>query len=98
MPCNTNDGWQGCGSASSPWGGYGSGTPPNLKAYFDPNGTPSVSKLNPPANQTPNAGNGWNNYGYSPSNTPTDRWEATGKVTYAFNDNNKTLGLVYLPD
>jgi hypothetical protein len=31
MPCNTNDGWQGCGTADSPWGGYGSGTPPNLK-------------------------------------------------------------------
>jgi len=23
---------------------------------------------------------------------PTDRWEATGKVTYAFNDNNKIWG------
>ncbi|MGA2653389.1 MAG: carboxypeptidase regulatory-like domain-containing protein [Terracidiphilus sp.] len=90
LPCNTNDGWQGCGSASSPWGGYGSGTPPNLKAYFDPNGA-IISKLNPPANQTPSLGNGWNNYGYSPV-TPIDRWEATGKVTYAFNDNNKLWG------
>ncbi|MGA2653974.1 MAG: carboxypeptidase regulatory-like domain-containing protein [Terracidiphilus sp.] len=90
MPCNTNDGWQGCGSANSPWGGYGTGTPPNLKAYFDPNGL-AISKLNPPANQTPNAANGWNNFGYAAA-LPVDRWEATGKVTYAFNDNNKLWG------
>ena len=28
---------------------------------------------------------------YSPT-TPQDRWEVTGKVTYAFNDNNKLWG------
>ena len=90
LPCNTNDGWQGCSTADSPWGGYGSGTPPNLKQYFDPNGA-IISNLNPAANQTPNAANGWNNYVFSPS-TPVNRWEATGKVTYAFNDNNKLWG------
>ena len=63
---------------------------PNLNAYFDPNGV-IISGLNPQANQTPNAANGWNNYGYSPV-TPQNRWEATGKVTYAFNDNNKLWG------
>jgi len=90
LPCNTNDGWQGCSSTDSPWGGYGAGAPPNLKSYFDPNGV-IISGLNPPANQTATQGNGWNNFAYSPV-TPTDRWEATGKVTYAFNDNNKLWG------
>jgi len=90
MPCNTDDGWQGCSKANSPWGGYGKGTPQNLSAYFDPNGL-AISKVNPPANETPNATNGWNNYQFVPV-TPTDRWEATGKVTYSFNDNNKLWG------
>jgi Carboxypeptidase regulatory-like domain/TonB-dependent Receptor Plug Domain len=91
LPCATSGGWQGCGTADSPWGGYGNpGTAPNLKPYFDPNGA-IVSGINPAANETPSAGNGWNNYTYSPS-TPQDRWEATGKVTYAFNDNNKIWG------
>ncbi len=90
LPCTNNDGWQGCGPTDSPWATYGSGTLPNLKQYFDPNGS-VITNLNPAANQTPSAINGWNNYGYSPV-TPTDRWEATGKVTYAFNDNNKLWG------
>jgi len=90
LPCNTDNGWQGCGIADSPWGGYGNKPVPNLKGYFDPNGV-IASGLNPPANQTPNATNGWNNYGIIPS-TPVNRWEATGKVTYAFNDNNKLWG------
>ena len=96
LPCNTNDGWQGCSSADAPWGGYGVGQPnsigtvPNLKPYFDSNGA-VISALNPQPNEAPNAGDGWNNFTYAP-NTPTDRWEATGKVTYAFNDNNKLWG------
>jgi len=90
LPCNTDDGWQGCGSANSPFSGYGKGTVPNLKSYFDPAGV-VITNLNPMPNQTPSAGNGWNNYAYSPS-LPVDRWEATGKVTYAFNDNNKIWG------
>jgi hypothetical protein len=91
LPCNTDDGWQGCSSANSPWGQYPKGGKiPNLKSYFDSNGS-LLSGLNPQPNQTPNAANGWNNWGYSPV-TPTDRWEATGKVTYAFNDNNKLWG------
>jgi hypothetical protein len=98
LPCDTDDGWQGCGKANSPWGGYDAhasgpepnNTVPNVAAYFDPNGV-VISKLNPQPNQTPSATNGWNNYAYSPS-LPVDRWEATGKVTYAFNDNNKIWG------
>jgi len=95
LPCNTNDGWQGCSPANSPWGSYQTGAtpnalPPNLKAYFDPNGV-AASSLNPAPNVTPNPTDGWNNFQYAP-NTPTDRWEATGKVTYAFNDNNKLWG------
>jgi len=100
-PCTTDDGWQGCGAGSSPWGGYDAGTVPagappinnpvpNVKAYFDKSGL-ALTNMNPAANAVPNATNGWNNYVYSP-NTPTDRWEATGKVTYAFNDNNKIWG------
>ena len=90
MPCQASGGWQGCSTTDSPWGGYNNNTPPNLSAYFDPSGL-AISKVNPAANQTPNATNGWNNYQFVP-NTPTDRWEATGKVTYAFNDNNKLWG------
>ena len=95
LPCNTDDGWQGCNVKNSPWSGYDSGaTPqpvPNLLNYFKGSVGQAYSSLNPQPNQTPNASNGWNNYGYAPS-TPTDRWEATGKVTYAFNDNNKIWG------
>ena len=91
LPCNTNDGWQGCSMADSPWGNYGPGAlPPNLKSYFDPNGA-AISGLNPQPNETPSGGNGWNNLTYAPV-TPQNRWEATGKVTYAFNDNNKLWG------
>jgi hypothetical protein len=51
----------------------------------------AISKLNPQPNQTPNATNGWNNY-QAIAEHSDDRWEATGKVTYAFNDNNKLWG------
>jgi hypothetical protein len=90
LPCNTNDGWQGCSASDSPWGGYGSGPAPNLSAYFDPNGI-IATKMNPPANQAPTNGNGWNNYVFAPT-IPQNRWEGTGKVNYAFNDNNKLWG------
>jgi hypothetical protein len=95
LPCNKDDGWQGCGAANSPWGGYGTEAAMqaehlNLKSYFDPTGV-IVSGINPAANQAPTKANGYNNYVFTPS-TPTDRWEATGKVTYAFNDNNKLWG------
>jgi len=87
LPCNTDDGWQGCNKgAESPW----QGTYTGLNSYFDPQGL-LLSKLNPAPNQTPSATNGWNNYGTIPS-TPQNRWEVTGKVTYAFNDNNKLWG------
>ena len=90
LPCNTDNGWQGCNAAVSPWGGYGTGSVPNLKAQFDPLGV-LVSGLNPEGNQIPNAANGWNNFNYVP-NTPQDRWELTGKVNYSINDNNKLWG------
>jgi hypothetical protein len=90
-PCNTDDGWQGCGKSTSPWAPYNNGgNMPNLSNYFDKEGK-IINGLNPPANQTPNAGNGWNNYAFTPI-TPQDRWEGTGKLTYAFNDNNKLWG------
>jgi hypothetical protein len=73
LPCNTNDGWQGCSPTVSPWEGTGNYT--GLSQYFDPNGK-ILSGLNPQPNQTPDSGNGWNNFGYSPT-TPVDRWEAT---------------------
>jgi len=88
LPCNNDDGWQGCNKTESPW--VGSGVYTGLDKYFDPAGK-VITALNPGANQTPNASNGWNNFVYSPS-LPVDRWEATGKVSYAFNDNNKIWG------
>ena len=66
------------------------GTTRVFNSYFDPQGL-LLTKLNPAPNQTPSATNGWNNYGTIPS-TPQNRWEVTGKVTYAFNDNNKLWG------
>src|SRR6185437_2510931 len=44
-PCNTDDGWQGCGSTNSPWGGYGSGPVPDLHTYFDPLGVAITNML-----------------------------------------------------
>jgi hypothetical protein len=105
LPCNTNDWWQGCFPANAPWGGYQASNttalPPNLKKYFDPNGVilseqtvPGSTNSPAMASQkymTPSAQNGWNNFSYAPS-LPVNRWEATGKVTYALNDNNKIWG------
>ncbi|HEU5458459.1 MAG TPA: carboxypeptidase regulatory-like domain-containing protein, partial [Terracidiphilus sp.] len=90
VPCDTDDGWQGCNSSTSPWGGHPQGSVPNLSPYFDPYGK-IITDLNPLANVTPSNANGWNNFQYSPS-LPVDRWEMTGKLTYAFNDNNKLWG------
>jgi hypothetical protein len=93
VPCNSNAGWEGCSAADSPWApasGSTAGSVPNLTPYFDPSGV-IATKLIPPANQTPSAANGWANYVFSPS-LPQNRWEGTGKVTYAFNDNNKLWG------
>ncbi|KAA6456618.1 hypothetical protein DYQ86_24440 [Acidobacteria bacterium AB60] len=96
VPCSqqvdaTHPATTGCQTGNSPWApNGGGGAPTNLSAYFDPNGV-ALTKLNPAPNQTPNSANGWNNYSFSPA-LPQDRWEATGKVTYAFNDNNKIWG------
>ncbi len=94
IPCVAKYG-NGCDSTNSPWNpnpttGLSAGTVPNLKSYFDPLGV-IATKLIPGANETPTAANSWNNYVFSPV-LPQDRWEATGKVTYAFNDNNKLWG------
>lgn len=84
-PCTgSNDG---CSQANSPWAG---GDLSNLSPYFDPDGV-KVNAINPSANETPTKENGWSNYVFKPS-TPQNRWEATGKVTYAFNENNKIWG------
>jgi hypothetical protein len=91
LPCSASGGWHpGCDASVSPWAGYGANAVPNLSAYFDPYGK-ILSGLNPVANQTPNATNGWNNYSFAPS-TPQNRWEVTAKVNYSFNDNNKLWG------
>lgn len=97
-PCDSDDGWQGCGSSNSPWVGYDrtnaaqrSAHVGNLSPYFDSVGANVSNNLNPAPDQVPNVNNGWNNYTYSPS-TPQNRWEVTGKVTYSFNDNNKLWG------
>src|SRR6266568_1852930 len=96
IPCASGQTWQGCDSTNSPWA-PSSGFPrstspgiPNLTPYFDPDGV-KVTAINPLPNETPNDANGWSNFVVSPS-TPTNRWEATGKLTYAFNDNNKLWG------
>ena len=96
VPCSSGHTWQGCDSTNSPWvpsGGFNQGNNPgipNLTPYFDPDGV-KVTALNPASNQTPTAANGWSNYHFSPA-TPVNRWEATGKVTYSFNESNKLWG------
>ncbi len=95
VPCNSGVTWQGCDSTNSPWapsGGFDASHPnvPNMTQYFDPQGV-TVTNINPAANQAPNSANGWSNYNFVP-NTPVNRWEATGKVTYAFSDNTKIWG------
>ncbi|MGA9673585.1 MAG: TonB-dependent receptor [Terracidiphilus sp.] len=84
VPCL--NGGNGCDTLNSPWKGQTTG----LKNYFDKAGVAATSLI-PLANEIPNAANGWSNYVFSPA-LPQDRWEATGKVTYAFNDNNKLWG------
>jgi hypothetical protein len=94
LPCSggNNSSWRGngCTAGNSPWANYGNGAIPNLTPYFDAGGK-AISGLNPLPNELASAANGWNNWTYTPS-TPTDRWEATGKVNYSFNDNNKLWG------
>ena len=91
MPCNNAGAWdEGCSDKNiSPWNVAGQDFH-DMSPYFDPNGV-LLAKLNPAPNQTPSATNGWNNYSFSPQ-TPQNRWEVTGKLTYSFNDNNKLWG------
>jgi hypothetical protein len=106
LPCSTDDGWQGCSQQASPWGkayngsNWTNGQPPNIAQYFDPMGVSFTALENQQGHyQTPTAKNGWNNfisdYGDPSAGYATitgNRWEATGKLTYAFNDNNKLWG------
>ncbi len=90
LPCS-NGGWApSCDDKTvSPWNQPGQDFH-DMSQYFDPTGK-IISGLNPQPNETPSASNGWNNYSFAPV-TPQNRWEVTGKVTYAFNDNNKLWG------
>ncbi len=45
----------------------------------------------PTPNVAPSANNGWNNWEYV-SAIPQNRWEATGKLDYAFSENTKLTG------
>lgn len=51
----------------------------------------SIMGFYPKPNTAPNASNGWNNLVLT-SNNPQNRWEGTGKVDYAINDNTKITG------
>jgi len=58
-------------------------------AYWDPNIKGLLAEgAYPTPNVTPNASNSWNNYDYAAAN-PLNRYELTGKVTYAFSENTK---------
>jgi hypothetical protein len=70
--------------------GYNTTTNSFSPSQFDPN-IGGVLKLYPTANETPTATNGYSNYTYT-NTSPQNRWEATGKVDYSFNDNNKISG------
>jgi hypothetical protein len=71
------------------------GAPPQLPCSatvipvtsFDQNGL-GLRALYPTPNITPGSGNGWNNFQFV-QHVPQNRWEATGKVDYAINDNTK---------
>lgn len=60
---------------------------PNLTGGT-PDGKHGILGLYPDPNETASQNNGWNNYQYVQT-TPQNRWEATGKVDYAINDNTK---------
>ncbi|MFZ0661394.1 MAG: carboxypeptidase regulatory-like domain-containing protein [Acidobacteriaceae bacterium] len=59
-------------------------------ADMDPNMV-GIMKLYPATNQTPTPGNGYTNYHYV-NTSPQNRWEASGKLDYAINDNTKLSG------
>jgi len=91
IPCVTQSWQAGCNTTDSPWmTGLAANPNLNLSPYFDPLGV-IASNINPKANEIPNITNNYSNYVITPS-TPQNRWEATGKVTYALNDNNKIWG------
>lgn len=91
IPCVTQTWQAGCNTTDSPWMTSLAANPDmDLSPYFDPLGV-IANSLNPEPNETPGITNNYSNYVVHP-NTPQNRWEATGKVTYAINDNNKVWG------
>jgi hypothetical protein len=92
--CGTNTTLLSCLSSGGLWqyaysNPYGLPTGTNMMptSDYDPN-IGGIAALFPKPNITPSSANGWNNYQYI-SQVPQNRWEATGKVDYAFSDNTK---------
>ena len=92
--CGSNTTLLSCLSSGSVWqyaysNAYGlpTGTSTMPTSDYDPN-IGGIAALFPKSNITPSSANGWNNFQYI-SQVPQNRWEATGKVDYAFGDNNK---------
>ena len=86
-PCPAGTTLAGCAGGNYPAGASSTTIP---TAAFDP-AILGVLKLYPTPNITPSASNGWDNYLYV-ENEPQNRWEGTGKLDYAINDNNKLSG------
>jgi hypothetical protein len=78
------------GAPYNPPPGWDGATQSFPTSDFDPNilGLVNLFKTVWKPNIAPSAANGWNNYEYINS-SPQNRWEATGKVDYAFSDNTK---------
>jgi Carboxypeptidase regulatory-like domain/TonB-dependent Receptor Plug Domain len=74
-------------TTNTPAGGSPTGFP---VTDIDPN-IKGILALYPKTNQAPSAGNGYTNYHYV-NTSPTNRWEATGKLDYALSDNTKLTG------
>jgi hypothetical protein len=92
--CGSNTTLLGCLGSGSVWQyaymtpyGLPTGTTTMPTSDYDPN-IGGIAALFPKSNITPSSANGWNNYQYI-SQVPQNRWEATGKVDYAFSDNTK---------
>ena len=78
------------GTPYNPPAGWNASTKTFPTSAFDPNilGLVNLFKTSWAPNVTPTAANGWNNFQYINA-SPQNRWEATGKVDYAFSDNTK---------
>lgn len=78
------------GTPYNPPAGWNASTKTFPTSDFDPNilGLVNLFKSKWAPNTTPTAANGWNNFEYINA-SPQNRWEATGKVDYAFSENTK---------